>query len=129
MDRTTRNLTKRDIMILCQHLQIEFKNILGKTYVFKPEWAVEGGVYIDNGKENFIEYKTVRFLRNRHWEGPSDIENWHNSDDVVVGANQKIDVFYKALNGATWKKSEISIIKRALEQYGFVRLSKRESRQ
>jgi len=135
--RTTRNITKGDMISLCNALH---ENDVCK---FQPEPITEGGImFIFQNPDNFLYYKTVRFhLHNRplsqlltHPE-ITDIdwprvygdvmEQWCNNDDIVFYKDSKIDLYLKSMHGApVFTIRELKTWVTCLNQIGIVKTGK-----
>ena len=118
---TSRDITKNDIVNVCNELKQSYlTNHLG-FQEFEPEPISEGGIRFKlyNGEDNG-PYKTIRFLLNTSW--PSIDDEWKTGDaEVVINKNNRIDLFLKAFDGAPkWTTEEKAIFQRTLTNNGFV---------
>jgi len=98
--RTVKDITRDDIMTLCDNLnnEIYFKNEI----VFKPEAITEGGIrYFYKNNENF--YKTIR-LRGEYNNWPyikdHSFKDWINNDEVIYGNDTMVRTYLKAFDFA-----------------------------
>jgi hypothetical protein len=117
---TTRMITKKDIVNICDQLTIEYQlNNLGEEY-FEPEAITEGGIVFKSYTMNSGKYKTMRFSMNNKW--PTVDKEWTVEDeDECVPKNFRIDLFLKAFDLAPkWTNEEKKIFLRVLCNNGFV---------
>lgn len=118
---TSREITKSDIVNICNELKNEFS---GKQE-FEPEKITEGGILFKsyNGEEESFgrkgPYKSIRFIGNSLWKTVDD--SWKIGNmEVVIDKHTKIDLFLKAFDEApSWKISEKNIFKKVLLNNGF----------
>jgi len=132
--RTTRNITKGDMVSLCNTLN---ENDVCK---FQPEPITEGGImFIFQNPVNFLYYKTVRFdIRKRPlrqllthpertdtswpWVSGDVMEQWCNNDDIVFYEGSNIDLNLKSMHGApVFTIHELNSWVSYLDQIGIVK--------
>lgn len=131
-----RNITKRDMVVLCDLLKTEFDRIYNTTeFQFEPEKRAEGGIEFINfpGKTPDM-YKDVRFLQcgvswdpkkqlSRFWPQiiPPDVSTaWKEDESVIFKHPFKMSTTLQALRGApSFTKTELEIFERCFNQVGF----------
>lgn len=130
-----RNITKKDIVVLCDDLNKTF----GDGYDFRPEAINEGGILFHDfpGKSGNM-YKTIRFSSGRTPRWPiinqqSVMDDWKENDTQIFVSNNfyeeryatKISTFLKAFHGAPcWTKSELEKFEKCFESVGFKKYGK-----
>lgn len=116
---TIRDITKSDIINICNQLKQEYLlNHLG-IQEFEPESKVEGGILFKSYSGENGPYKSIRFLRNVSWDTAID-STWEESMEVVIEKYNKIDLFLKAFDFAPkWTQDEKNIFKKVLTNNGF----------
>ena len=115
--KISQNITKNDIMILCDNLSKEF----GEGYDFEPEGITEGGIKMTNWPNKQEEmYKSLRLCYNRNWPYIKDIKNWKENNDIVfIKNNEKYNTFLKAFdNSPKWTRKELKNFQKCFENIG-----------
>jgi hypothetical protein len=134
--RPTRNVTRRDIILICDRLGEMF----GTGWKFEPEQISEGGITITRwpGKTDEM-YKSMRFkttypseiLRN-DWPSirlPDYREEWLQSDDIIFKQDPTLPkkrsleewlcTFLKTREGAPlWTLKELKMMEFIFEEFG-----------
>lgn len=106
-----RNITKADIVTLCNRLSTEEYNV-------EPERIVEGGLVYKFRDPS--AYKTVRF-RLQHWPwiySENIMNDWRNNDDVVIPVDTRFTLFLKAKRAPAFTPLEIHHIEAGLTSIG-----------
>jgi hypothetical protein len=149
-----KNITKDDIVKLCESLQNKFNSTVAgnEKYIFEPECITEGGIVMKSwpGKKE-EQYKTMRIWFSKAPGGSwpfvdNPMELWH--DDMLPILNietynreylgtsfssrkpkrskkEPIHTFLKAFRGAPlWTTKELIIFEHCLDSIGLIRASK-----
>ena len=123
--KSNKNITKRDIIKLCNLLNNteEYKNIS----TFQPEGICGGGIvykFTDNEQQKW--YKSVRLNVTDSdacgvWPWISDdvMNEWNESNDIILDKNKKITIFLKSFYGApVFTLEELTIFEKYFNQIG-----------
>jgi len=129
---TDKDIHKRDIMILCEYLQTEFR----KEFQFIPDDGIftsnlceccderhmNGGILINNWtgkKKNMI--KKIRFVFREActtW-GTVDIDDWNSSNELICKKNTAFTSYVFTDNDAPeWSKDEMKKMEKCLNKIG-----------
>ncbi len=118
-----KDITKNDIIILCNMLNKEFENESPKIK-FVPEPITEGGIqFIFEGNERW--YKSIRLgIRDKRGKWPyielsTVFDEWNQNNDVVINKKNEFQLFLKAFHGApVFTVDELKIFEKCFEQIG-----------
>ncbi|KAH9259648.1 hypothetical protein BASA81_002070 [Batrachochytrium salamandrivorans] len=113
-DPSAKDHYKERFSNICAQLKREFEQRYQGRFEFEPEQVDEGGIEMTAWpeKQSSKEYRTIRFLGNRHWPGVEDLDSWKDSDDTTIAKDSKLEILRKALDGVVpWKPVEIKILK------------------
>ncbi len=117
---SARPITKSDFIAMCELLVEQY----GDGFEFRPEGISEGGIVFHNYPNKGDTYKTMRI---QFWNGVSwpwihsnVMEEWKNSDDVVLDQGIKLGTFLKSFRGAApWTLRELHIFAQCFALIGF----------
>ncbi len=117
------NITKNDIIILCNMLDKEFEDESPKIK-FVPEPKTEGGIqFLFEGKEKW--YKSIRLgIKEKSGNWPyiklsTVFDEWNQNNDVVIYKNNEFQLFFKAFHGAPiFTENELKIFEKCFEKIG-----------
>ena len=133
--KTTRDVTKREFILLCNMLGDKFNEHYNTTeYVFAPEPVVEGGIIFSNFNTPDVAYKkTMRlfpetFSPNSYDKGslygfiyPNVKETWIYDNSKLIEAGTTLGTCLKSFHNApAWTKYELMIFKECFSDFGVV---------
>jgi len=126
--RTKKDICKGDIVVLCEHLNDEFKG----SCEFQPEGITEGGI-LYKFKDGTTGYKSVRLCVGMHGSGgkwywvnkETVMSEWSKNTDIIFTANTKFDTALKSLEGAPpFTKEELKIWERCFNKIDIIKVGK-----
>ena len=118
--RAIKDITKNDILLLCDFLNDNFENI-----TFEPEAITEGGIVYKTTLSREKYYKTFRLHLNdiRKWSWITDdvMSLWRNNEDVLIYKNEIIHPFLKAFYEApSYTQEELKIWEIGFSKIGLI---------
>lgn len=123
---STKNITKNDIITLCDLLNDKYENDISKCY-FEPEPIAEGGI-IFRFPDNPNWYKSVRIyfenggIFSWPWVEENFMDDWRNNNTIIFNSGVRTCTNLKSFHGApSFTIDELKIWEECFNQIGFVR--------
>lgn len=114
-----KNITKNDIILLCNYLNTNFEGI-----DFKPEGITEGGIeYITNERRYYKSFRLCLYNNIGKWDwiNKDVMTEWSNNEDIVLDKGKTIHPFLKAFYDApSYTKEELEIWEIGLAKIGLI---------